>query len=103
VIFDWLWEKGVTKIIKVIAEDNVDDDSSIAHSDEVIEEALRRFDVEVWDWRKMDISIDTIATAAKNVRVVHLYSSGNKAILRGWSDSDGLAVLEKVRKGGWSP
>ncbi|KAI9779172.1 MAG: hypothetical protein M1839_007707 [Geoglossum umbratile] len=99
VIFDWLGEgKGVKKIIKVIAEDNVDDDSSIAHSDEVIEKALCRFGVEVWDWRKTDISIDTIATAAEDVRVVHLYSSGNNAVLRGWSDSDGLAVLKKLEK-----
>jgi hypothetical protein len=97
-IFDWLWEdKKVKKIIRVIVEDNVEDDQAVAHSDEAIESALRRFGVEVWDWRKMDISIDTIVTAAPDVREVHLYSSGNNAVLLAWADTSGLVNLEKVR------
>ncbi|KAH0545484.1 hypothetical protein FGG08_000485 [Glutinoglossum americanum] len=94
-VFTWLSSKKVERIIKVIVEDNVQDDHAIPHSDQAIEDSLRDFDVEVWDWRKTDISIDTIQAAAKNVREVYLYSSGNNAVLRGWSDKGGLEILEK--------
>ncbi|KAH0558881.1 hypothetical protein GP486_004487 [Trichoglossum hirsutum] len=93
-IFDWLRDKKVKRIIKV----NVQDDREIAHSDEVIENALQSFDVEVWQWKKIDICIETIARAAPNVKEVFLYSSGNNAVLRGWADTRGLRTLKKLTK-----
>ncbi|RAH42554.1 S8 family peptidase [Aspergillus brunneoviolaceus CBS 621.78] len=92
-LFDFLRKKGVSRILRVI----VDDTTSPAHSDEAIEQALGGFRVEVWDWRKIDISIDTIISVALDVREVYLYWSGNNAVLRGWSDHGGLAQLKSLR------
>ncbi|RAK81430.1 S8 family peptidase [Aspergillus fijiensis CBS 313.89] len=91
-IFDFLRKKRVSRILRVI----VDDLLCPAHSDEAIEQAIRGFGVEVWDWRKIDISIDTIMDVASDVRELHLYSSGNNMVLRGWSDHGGLAQLKNL-------
>ncbi|PYI14016.1 subtilisin-like protein, partial [Aspergillus violaceofuscus CBS 115571] len=92
-IFDFLRKKGVSRILRVI----VDDILYPAHSDEAIEQAIGGFGVEVWDWRKFDISMDTIMDVASDVRELHLYSSGNNAVLRGWSDHGGLAQLKNLQ------
>lgn len=92
-IFDWLRLCGVKKILRIIVHDNPTE----PHSDEIIELALKQFGIEDWDWEKNDICSETILKAAPSVKVVHLYSSGNNAVLRGWSDKDGLAQLRKVR------
>ncbi|KAK3324380.1 peptidase S8/S53 domain-containing protein [Cercophora scortea] len=46
----------------------VDDSFTPPHTDEAIEEALRGMDVEVWDWKKTDLSTKVICTAAPRVR-----------------------------------
>jgi hypothetical protein len=93
-IFAWLAEeKNVKKIIKII----VIDDGDVPHTEESIEKCLARFDIEIWDWRKFDISSETIYAAARDVRVVSLYSSGNNAVLREWSSENGLVRLKRVR------
>ncbi|KAM0265159.1 hypothetical protein ACHAQJ_000312 [Trichoderma viride] len=92
-IFHWLRHSaGVTKIIRIVVEDDPKD----PHSDEVIEHSLKDFDVEEWKWFKWDLCIDTIFVAAPNVREVTLYWSGNKAILKGWAAFDGLASLRQA-------
>jgi hypothetical protein len=92
-LFKWLREKkGVQKILEV----HVEDDGKVSHSDELIVEALKDFDVEIWDWKKRDICSETIYEAAPNVRKLNLYSSGNNAVLRSWCAVDGLAKLKKV-------
>lgn len=69
-----------------------------SHSDENIEKALGGFKIENWDWQKVDLCIDTIATAAPEVKEVHLYWSGNNAILRGWGAQGGLNQLSRLEK-----
>lgn len=96
-IFDLLWNKGVRKIIKIMVEDNED----IPHSDEVLEK-LSRFDIEEWDWKRTDLCSDVLFKAAPNARKVTLYSSGNSAVLRSWSESEGLNRLKQV-KDSWNP
>lgn len=91
-VFAWLRRNNVKKIIKVI----VVDDGDIPHSEDAIEASLKNFGVEVWDWRKLDICSDTIFRAAKDVRIVNLYSSGNNAVLQSWSGEKGLVKLERV-------
>jgi hypothetical protein len=91
-IFDLLWKKGVRKIIRVI----VDDDEDTPHSDEVIE-SLKRFGIEDWDWKKVDLCSEVLLKAAPNAEKITLYCSGNNAILRSWSAEDGLKKLERVR------
>lgn len=92
IIFQWLWENNVRRIFRVV----VIDDGDPPHSNQVIEKALVRFQIEVWDWKKIDMDSETIYRAAKDARIVYLYTSGNSAVLRGWACEAGLVKLEKV-------
>ncbi|KAK4163264.1 hypothetical protein QBC43DRAFT_319804 [Cladorrhinum sp. PSN259] len=96
--FKWLRDKNVTNIIKVIVEDRK---GSTAHSDQAIETALKEFDVEILDWRKVDIDPRTIWEATRgnrsNLRELHLWWSGNNALLRSWSELDGLPKLRNLK------
>jgi hypothetical protein len=91
-IFKWLRDTGVKRILEII----VDDMGDHPHSDEAIEEAVKGFDVEEWNWKRHDICSQTILRAAQKVRKLHLYSSGNNAVLRSWSGEDGLKGLNYV-------
>lgn len=96
-VFNWLKDdkqKKVKTVLKVI----VDDLQEPAHHDEAIEECLDGLGVEVWDWRKIDISPEVIKKVAPDVREIHLYWSGNNAVLRGWSEPEGLRQLKKLEK-----
>ncbi|OGM45281.1 hypothetical protein ABOM_006411 [Aspergillus bombycis] len=64
-VFNVLLEKVVNKIINV----SIDDDEDLPHSDEVIE-ALEKFDIEEWDWRRKDLCSSVIPKAARNSRKV---------------------------------
>lgn len=92
-IFKWLKTPGgVKEILRVIIEDDVDN----PHSDKVIIDTIKDFAVEIWDWKKYNICSETIRKAAPNVREVYLYTTGNNAVLRGWSDQSGLIMLKKA-------
>lgn len=118
--FKWLRDKNVTNIIKVIVEDRK---GSTPHSDQAIETALKEFDVEILDWRKVDIDPRTIWEATRgdrsNLRELHLCKncsarllspstiqaadiftgwSGNNALLRSWSELDGLPKLKNLNR-----
>ncbi|KAF6793390.1 hypothetical protein CSOJ01_13950 [Colletotrichum sojae] len=100
--FHWFRSWKVEKILKVVV-----DDRARPHGDEKIEEVLaglhgggeprKSFDVEVLDWRKEDLCPETIRNAAPQVRELHLYWSGNNSVLRGWSEPEGLRLLESLR------
>ena len=102
-VFEWLWDSGVRKIFTV----EVDDDGPDSHTNAAIRQSLRHFipqtetyrdfEIEVWNWKKFDLCSDTILNAAAAVKEVHLYSSGNTAILRSWACSSGLPKLSNVR------
>ncbi|KAF4345848.1 intracellular serine protease [Fusarium beomiforme] len=92
-IFDKLREKHVETILRVI----VDDSAYPSHSDEAIEKALKDMSVEVWQWNKPDLCTEVILQAAPSAREVHLYWSGNNAVLRGWSEKGGLPMLPKLQ------
>ncbi|KAF7880798.1 uncharacterized protein EAF02_006689 [Botrytis sinoallii] len=92
-VFGWLREKMKVKTILSISVKDLD---SLAHSDESIEKALEGFGVETWDWQKIDISTGVIETVAPKVRAVHLYWSGNNAVLRGWGEEGGLKQLKHL-------
>lgn len=91
-IFDWLRQNHVNKVIKVI----VVDDGDISHSDSAIRDAVSGLDIQYWDWKKTDICSDVILQVAADVKEVALYSSGNNAVLRGWSSPDGFLKFQKV-------
>lgn len=90
-IFKVLATKRVRKIIRLI----VDDDDTCPHQDDVIER-LNKFDVEEFQWRKMDVSSVILRHAVPRVRTLRLFSSGNHAVLREWSSPDGLNRLRWV-------
>ncbi|KAL6830889.1 hypothetical protein J3E69DRAFT_328079 [Trichoderma sp. SZMC 28015] len=92
-IFDRLRKKGVKTILKVIIDDSV----SPAHSDEAIEDALKFMDVEIWDWKRIDLCSEVIFRVASKAREVNLYWSGNNAVLRGWSEEGGLKRLRELK------
>ncbi|KAL6361224.1 hypothetical protein LRP88_04688 [Fusarium phalaenopsidis] len=96
-VFDRLRKKGVKTILKVF----IDDSSMPAHSDEAIEDALKSMDVEVWDWNKTDLCTEVIYKVAPKAREVHLYWSGNNAVLRGWSEEGGLKKLRSLKTHEW--
>lgn len=82
------------KIIKVM----VIDDGDPCHADSAIEDALKGFDVEVWDWKKVDLCSEVICKSTKVVREISLYSSGNNAVLMGWGSAEGFGNREKFPK-----
>lgn len=93
-IFNQLRSKGVETVLRVFVQDS--DPDSPSHSDEAIEKALQGLGVEVWDWNKTDLCTEVTLTAAPKAREVHLYWSGNNAVLRGWSEAGGLAKLPEL-------
>lgn len=92
-IFDLLWVKEVRKIIKIVVEDHVD----TPHSDEMLE-TLQRFQIEEWDWKRMDLCSSVLFNAAPDARALTLYSSGSSAVLRSWSGTDGLNQFKRLKE-----
>ncbi|KAI0182073.1 hypothetical protein GGR52DRAFT_527302 [Hypoxylon sp. FL1284] len=92
-VFSWLQNDcHVEKIFSIIIEDLV----PYPHSDAAIKTALKPFKVEKWDWRKLDISSQTILEAAPETRILNLQSSGNEAVLQSWACKSGLAQLKQL-------
>ncbi|KAI8718222.1 Peptidase-S8 domain-containing protein [Fusarium sp. LHS14.1] len=108
--FDWLYAKGVRRILKL----EVEDSGKIPHSDEAIQISLDKIMIEHLDWQKSDldprvicnisskadsssVSDDDSDDGAKNIlREVTLKWSGNNAVLRAWSEPEGLPQLQKL-------
>ena len=110
--FNWLYVKGVRRILRV----EVEDSDKIPHSDESIQLSLEKIVVEHLDWQKMDLdprvicqlgskadhssyendAINRSAGPKNQLREVTLKWSGNNAILRAWSESEGLPQLENL-------
>ncbi|KAM0565038.1 hypothetical protein ACHAP9_008779 [Verticillium nonalfalfae] len=93
--FDWLRKKNVKRIIRVIVQEV---DGQPSHSDEAIERALAGFQVEALDWQKPDLDPDTICAVSEELRELTLHWRGNNAVLKGWSDNDGLRRLRHLEK-----
>ena len=91
-VFNWLRKKGVRKVLEV----NIEDDETEPHCDEAIEAALQGLDVEILNWKKLDLCSDVLWNAARDVKELFLYSSANNDVLRSWSAKDGLGRLPKV-------
>ncbi|KAL6823277.1 intracellular serine protease [Trichoderma camerunense] len=87
--FNWLKQKGVKRIVKVI----VDDLKTPSHSDEAIEEALESFNVEILDWRRLDLDPVSLTRVGMCLRELHLQWSGKNTTLRAWSEKEGLAMI----------
>ncbi|OTB11081.1 hypothetical protein K445DRAFT_322435 [Daldinia sp. EC12] len=116
--FDWLHKKGVRHIIKLTVEDSGGSGEKV-HSDQAIQECLERFIVEHLDWQKVDLDPETILHVSSKVdpmvlthenpkdlipapyqQLKHLYLrwSGSNAVLRAWSEPEGLPMLPKLQR-----
>jgi hypothetical protein len=91
-IFKWLKRRHVKGVLEVTVVDH----GEASHSDEAIEDCVDLLDIRIWNWYKVDLSCDVIIKKAPRVRKVNLYSSGNNAVLMGWSSPEGLAQLKEV-------
>lgn len=92
-VFNWLRKKGG---VRKVLEANIEDDETEPHCDEAIEAALKGLDVEILNWKKLDLCSDVLWNAARDVKELFLYSSANNDVLRSWSAEDGLGRLPKV-------
>lgn len=93
-VFKWLRKNHVERIIKVM----VIDDEDPPHADSSIEEALSGFQVEIWDWKRLDLSTEVIHKSTNVVKEISLYSSGNNSVLMGWASEQGLPNKDKFPK-----
>lgn len=94
--FQWLKEKGVERIVKVEVDDMPS--KTPGHSDEAIEEALKPFGVEILNWRRMDLCPLMLSRVGENLQQVTLQWSGSNAVLRSWSEENGLSLTSNLRK-----
>lgn len=90
-LFEWLYRRHVRKIVKVTVIDN----QSPCHKDATIVKCLKKFDVELWDWEKIDLSSEVICNSTRFVRQIWLHSTGNQAVLRGWCAPGGFGDRKK--------
>ena len=95
-VFNWLRKRGG---VRKVLEANIEDDETEPHCDEAIEIALQGLDVEILNWKKLDLCSDVLWNAARDVKELFLYSSANNDVLRSWSSMDGLGRLRKVMIG----
>jgi hypothetical protein len=92
-LFTWLKTAGVKRICDL----RVPDSFSHPVSDEDIERLLgKQFNVWGFDWRKLDLDIEVVRTAAEDVEKLHLYSSGNWPVLFCWATCGTCQKLTKV-------
>lgn len=112
--FDWLYDKGVRRILRLVVEDS----ATAVHGDEAIQKSLRRIMIESLDWQKTDLDPQTICrigieaekkcpTKEEPDRIVFgprnklkeltLKWSGNNAVLRAWSEPEGLPLLMRLK------
>lgn len=103
-VFKWLKDKGVKRIVDLEVDDYKEflpgDEKSVpSHSDEAIEKALVGIEVlRSWNWRKPDLSSELIFRRAPEISQLTLHWSGNDAILRSWSELEGLRKLRNLKK-----
>jgi hypothetical protein len=116
--FDWLYAKGVRHIIRVCVEDSGDLGEKV-HSDQAIQDCLEKFVIEHLDWKKTDLDPETILHVSSRVerdvpasggqanteivpdrQLKHLCLrwGGSNAVLRAWSEPEGLAMLPHLKK-----
>jgi len=92
-VFEFLRGSDVTHILKVVVPDCL----SHPHSSQDIITSLSGLNVRDLDWRKKDLTVDTILAAVPDVELLCLYASGNDVVLQHWIGKKGLERLEKLR------
>ncbi|KAH6705319.1 peptidase S8/S53 domain-containing protein [Leptodontidium sp. MPI-SDFR-AT-0119] len=93
IVLKWLvGKKNVSEIIEL----RVSDSMYNHHREETIERSLLLFEsIEILDWRKPDLSIETLKVV-RGLKTVWLYSSGNWGPLGFWTGDEGLRTLDAL-------
>ncbi|KAL5088991.1 hypothetical protein Trisim1_006135 [Trichoderma cf. simile WF8] len=118
---DWLFDKGVRHIINLSVEDDGRSGEKV-HSDQIIRQSLERLIIEHLDWQKIDLDPETILhvgcktvrqdgpytitqsdqvstqPVSQHLRQLSLRWSGSNAVLRAWSEPNGLVLLPQLQK-----
>jgi hypothetical protein len=88
-ILKWLRDKNVQTVCELHVRDSVHH----PHSEEDMATLGKYFSgLEVLDWRRMDVSLETVMQAAPNLKTLHLYASGWPA-LSYWTGPEGVGML----------
>lgn len=97
-ILEWLRN---TKKVQCIIELKVPDRLVNPHNELKIAKCLKKFHVEVLDWRFLDLSLSVFPDKVRSrIRGIHLYSSGKRSAINHWLSNDGregLRSLQNVR------
>ena len=94
-IFNWLRDNGVRRIIELFVEDVGEN----PQSDQNIVGCLEGLKVETLNWQRTDMPGWVVhKTVCDSVKELHLYSSGNRAVLTGWSCKHQLPALPEVSR-----
>jgi hypothetical protein len=83
-ILKFLKNKGVTDIIELQVLDRL----YSPHRDEIIQDSITDFMVRKLNWRKVDQYLGEFPKQSK-LETLHLYSSGNRAVISHWLSKDG--------------
>ncbi|RAK99153.1 subtilisin-like protein [Aspergillus ibericus CBS 121593] len=92
--FNWLHEKKVRHMLKVVVYDVED----APHTDAAIEDCLRKFEIDTLAWYKSDLNPQTLFNACRGLKEIYLQWSGNMSILKAWGEPDGLPRLENLER-----
>ncbi|QSZ30959.1 hypothetical protein DSL72_000518 [Monilinia vaccinii-corymbosi] len=77
------------------------DSTTNSMSDTFVQESIiNKFEIEKFDWRKLDVNLDILTSSshADHFTELVLYSSGNWSVLYHWLSDDGLAKLRKLEE-----
>lgn len=92
-VLKWLRERGVESIIKLRVPDRLNN----PHDDLKMASEVNKFKVEILDWRVLDLAISILEDGTKKrLKELHLYSSGNRAVISHWFSEEGIRKLKKV-------
>ncbi|KAH6951191.1 hypothetical protein BKA56DRAFT_535586 [Ilyonectria sp. MPI-CAGE-AT-0026] len=94
-ILKWLEkDKDVNTIIKLKVPDRLIN----PHDNKEMAACVDNFQVTVLEWRVLDLSISVLKKGTKDrIEELHLFSSGNRAVVSHWFSSEGLCSLPKLK------
>ncbi|KAK4244138.1 hypothetical protein C7999DRAFT_35493 [Corynascus novoguineensis] len=101
-VFDILKWLRRTKKVSSIIELKVPDMLVNPHNELTIARYVKKFGVEILDWRFLDLSLSVFPKEVKSkIRGIHLYSSGKRAAISHWLGNDDGEGLRSLRNLSW--
>lgn len=91
-VMTWLRRRRVKTVMKMIVPDSMIN----PHDEHTIMTSIAGLGIEELDWRRLDLGVEPIKDLASTLVSLHLYSSGNWAVISHWTSECGLKVFRKV-------